>query len=500
MNDIRQKLPFMTKVAFGVGSMGEIVFLGMFNTFISIYYNQAIGLSNSLIGTAIMLAILGDAISDPVIGMISDKWRSRWGRRHPFLFAAPIPLAISLFLIFNPPAQLTGGTTGEPDQIWLFVWLASWTILARFFLTLYSIPHYALGGEITKDSNDRSKLFSINAVFGYASGALFAFTAWGFFLAGESELADGTLVPKHLDASAYGPVVMTACSIILIAIFLSAMGTKHRIPHLSKPAEGQERLSLSSFYKELLGALKNPNYAFIMVGYFLLMISVGMNETLQVFVYTYFWELQTEQIKWFGLATVPAIVLGAVLSPILMKRFDRKRVVIGGLLTLIIFVQLPIDLRLLGLMPPNGSDMLMPILLVCVMCAAVGFSIGLVAILSILGDISDQNELVTGLRQEGLIYSARAFFAKASNSAGHFIAGVSLDLFIVLPFEAVPGEVDSDIVWRLGVMAGPIMAFAALVSLLFYARYRLTRAEHNRILDELSERRTPEDAIAKSVV
>ncbi|MEO9470318.1 MFS transporter [Parasphingorhabdus sp.] len=493
MNDIRQKLPFMTKVAFGVGSMGEIVFLGMFNTFISIYYNQAIGLSNSLIGTAIMLAILGDAISDPVVGMISDRWRSRLGRRHPFLFAAPIPLAISLYLIFNPPEMLSGGVAGDPDQMGLFFWLMCWTVLARLFLTLYTIPHFALGGELTKDANDRSKLFSINSVFGYASGALFAFTAWGFFLAGESVLADGTVIPRHLDAKAYGPVVMTACSIILVSIFLSAMGTKNRIPLLSKPPIDQERFSLTSFYKDLLGALKNPNYAFIMAGYFLLMISVGMNETLQVFVYTYFWELQTEQIRWFGLASVPAIILGATLSPLLMKRFERKNVVIGGLLTLAIFVQLPIDLRLLGLMPANGSEMLMPLLIASVMIAAVGFAAGLVAILSMLGDISDQNELHTGLRQEGLIFSARAFFAKASNSAGHFVAGISLDLFIVLPFEAVPGELDSGVVWRLGVMSGPIMVSAALVSLVFYARYRLTRADHNRILDELSKDQKPEE-------
>ncbi len=278
---------------------------------------------------------------------------------------------------------------------------------------------------------------------------------------------------------------MTASSIILVSIFLSAIGTKNRIPFLSTPPEGQERLSLISFYKDLLGALKNPNYAYIMVVYFLLMISVGMNETLQVFIYTYFWELPTEQIKWFGLATVPAIILGAILSPILMKWFDRRPVVIGGLLTLILFVQLPIDLRLLGLMPPNGSEMLMPILVACVMCAALGFAIGLVAILSMLGDIADQNELHSGLRQEGLIFSARAFFAKASNSAGHFIAGISLDLFIVLPFEAVPGEVDRDVIWRLGVMAGPVMALAALISLAFYAKYRLTRSEHSRILDQL---------------
>ncbi|MBT7565106.1 MAG: sugar transporter, partial [Porticoccaceae bacterium] len=70
-----EKLPLRTRLAYGIGEMGEIVFLGMFNTFIVIYYNQVVGLSNSLIGIAIMLAMIGDAISDPMVGMISDRWR-----------------------------------------------------------------------------------------------------------------------------------------------------------------------------------------------------------------------------------------------------------------------------------------------------------------------------------------------------------------------------------------------------------------------------------------
>ena len=100
METIRTPLPIRTTLAYGIGEVGEVVFLGMFNTFIVIYYNQAIGLSNSLIGTAIMLATIGDAISDPMVGMISDRWRSRLGRRHPFLFTAPIPL-LSLFTQFS---------------------------------------------------------------------------------------------------------------------------------------------------------------------------------------------------------------------------------------------------------------------------------------------------------------------------------------------------------------------------------------------------------------
>ena len=89
----------------------------MFNTFITIFYNQVIGLSNTLIGVAVMLAIIGDAITDPVVGIISDRWHSRHGRRHPFLFVAPVPLAITLYLIFIPPASISGNFAPEKEAL-----------------------------------------------------------------------------------------------------------------------------------------------------------------------------------------------------------------------------------------------------------------------------------------------------------------------------------------------------------------------------------------------
>lgn len=487
MKTTHTPLPIRTTLAYGIGEVGEVVFLGMFNTFIVIFYNQAIGLSNSLIGTAIMLATIGDAISDPMVGMISDRWRSRLGRRHPFLFAAPLPLAISLYAIFSPPDFLTGGVAGEPNQLWLFSWLAVWTISGRLFVTLYTIPHHALGAELAKDPNERSRLFSSNAVIGYVSGALFSFSVWGFFLSGESLLADGSVVPKHLDASAYPPVVITACAIILVMINLSALGTLNRVPYLSSPAKSDARRSLFSFYREMMGVFANPNYTFLMIGFFLLMISVGLSDTLSVFIATYFWEFKPEQIKWFGLMGVPAIIIGATTSPSLMRKFDRKPVLIGGLLGLLTIGPIPLVLRLFDLMPANGSEYLLPIVMFSGMISVICAAAGAVAMMSILGDIADENELLLGLRQEGLIYSARAFFAKASNSAGHFFGGIFLDLYIIFPFDAVPGEVDADVIWRLGFFAGPIMCIAGFCALPFYARYRLTRSKHIEILAKLEK-------------
>jgi Na+/melibiose symporter-like transporter len=110
-----------------------------------------------------------------------------------------------------------------------------------------------------------------------------------------------------------------------------------------------------------------------------------------------------------------------------------------------------------------------------------------------IGDIVDENELAKGVREEGLFYSARAFFAKASYSFGHFFAGIMLEYFVRLPFKAVPGELEADVLLRMGITAGPIMGLAAVFSLVIYSRYNLPRARHQEILKALNERQTDKD-------
>lgn len=477
------------KIAFGVGACGETVYLGMFNTFIGIFYNQAIGLSNSLIGLAVMLALIGDAISDPVAGIVSDRWRSRLGRRHPFLFAAPLPIAISLYCIFNPPEQWTAAAdSGSAQQTALFLWLLAWTISSRLFMTLYTIPHLALGGELSQNANERSQLFSANAICGYVTGAAFAFAAWGFFLAGETLNADGISIPRHLDPEAYGPLVFTACGVLLTTIWLCAFGTLGQVRYLSVETGAKPRLTVLYMFKEFTAIMRNRNYRFLMLGFFFFMISVGLHETFGVFVNTYVWELSPEQIRWFGVAAIPSVLAGASVAPALMRRFDRRPVLIAALVGMAIFPQLAIDLRLLGWFPSNESPLLLPLLIACVCGTVFATANAVVAVLAMLGDIADENDLKTGRRQEGLIYSARTFFAKASNSAGHFVAGVALDYFVRLPFESAPGQVAPDVIFRLELAAGPLMGLGAIVAIAFYSRYGLTSARHSEIVKAIRRR------------
>ena len=481
MNEDRP-LPFRVKLCFGIGAIGEAIYFAIFIGFITIFYNQAIGLSNYLIGIATMLAVATDAVTDPFIGMLSDRHRSRLGRRHPFLWSAPVPLAISIFAIFNPPDALIGNEWG------LFTWLAVWTILSRAFVTLFNVPHLALGAELSKRHHERSQLFSANAMFAYMAASGFGFVAWTMFQGDRVRASDGALVPGQLDPEAYVPVVLVVCAVVLVTIFICAIGTQDYGRKLSQRTDPQPKFSILFFLKSLLRTLKNRNNLVLLGGYFFFMIASGIYDKMNVFIQTYLWELEPNQIRLFPLVGVVAGLSGATLAPIFMKKYDRKPVMLCSLFGIVLFAQLVVNLRLLGVLPENEDPMLLP----CLLANAAGFSFSIgtstVAIMSMIGDIIDENELITGLREEGLFYSARAIFGKGSYSVATLFAGIMLDFYVRLPEAALPGALEQDTLVRLAITAGPIMGASALLSLAIYSRYRLSRKRHAEILEQIESR------------
>ena len=483
-----QSLPFRVKLCFGIGAIGEAIYFAIFIGFITFFYNQAIGLSNYLIGIATMLAVATDAVTDPFIGILSDRHRSSLGRRHPFLWAAPVPLAVSIYAIFNPPDALIGNEFG------LFLWLAAWTILSRVFVTLFNVPHLALGAELSKHHHERSQLFSANAIFAYIAGSGFHIAVWTLFQGERVRQSDGALVQGHLDPDAYVPVVLLACAVVLVTIFVCAIGTQDYGRKLSRREDLMPRLSILFFLKSLLRTLKNRNNLILLGGYFFFMIASGIYDKMNVFIHTYLWQLEPTDIRLFPIAGVIAGLCGAILAPILMNRFDRKPVMLISLFGIGLFAQLVVNLRLLGILPENGDPMLLP----CLLANAAGFSLSIgicmVAIMSMIGDIIDENEMVTGLREEGLFYSARSIFGKGSYSVATLFAGVMLDFYVRLPEAAIPGELEQDVLNRLAITAGPIMGASALVSIAIYSFYRLDRKRHAEILAEIEARKTATSA------
>ena len=141
---------------FAAGQIPEGVQSTSFGFFLLFFYNQVLGLSGFMTSLAIVVALLVDAISDPVIGSWSDSLRSRWGRRHPFMYAGAIPFAISFYLLFAPPAGMT--------ELQTFAWLVVFSVLTRTTQSVYSIPHSSLTAELSPDYQERTLLSSLRSL------------------------------------------------------------------------------------------------------------------------------------------------------------------------------------------------------------------------------------------------------------------------------------------------------------------------------------------------
>lgn len=485
------KLPLSTKFAFAVGQGSESLYTAMTVGFVMIFYNQGLMLRADLIGAGLLLATAFDAVSDPVIGSISDRLRSRWGRRHPFLFFSPLPLAVSIFYLFSPPQALMeavndGGLNG---QLMMFGWMAAWLICGRMFLTMFNIPHLSLGAELSSDYQERTSLFSLNILFGGVSMSIFAFLAWRVFFSGETIRAvDGKLVPAQLDPSNYLPLVMWVAGVILACGLLSAYFTKNRIPYLSEPPLDNSALTLKSLCRDFSAVFSNSSYRCILIGLFCIVVTMGIGESVNPFMAVFFWQLDGEQIAWFGMAMLIGIIIGSISIPIAVKYVEKRRVAVCCVSTFAFLVPLPVLMHYLGLVPAEGSDQLLYVLLfqacLCSTCIA-GLT---VCVMSMLGDIADQIEFEFGRRQEGILFSARLFFSKLSMSLAYFVGGLLLEHYILLPVGAKADEISSDVLFKLGVVAGPLAALGAIFAIFAYGGYSLTRNEHSKIQKELFAR------------
>ena len=150
------------KLGYGIGQTSAGVKNAAFSIFLFFYYNQVLGLSGSLAGMASLLALIIDAITDPMVGQLSDRFKSRWGRRHPFMLIGAVPFGFAMYLLFAPPAGM--------DEYGLFAWMLGFAITVRVLLTFFFVPHLSLGAEMVRDYHERTSLISYRLFFQFAGG------------------------------------------------------------------------------------------------------------------------------------------------------------------------------------------------------------------------------------------------------------------------------------------------------------------------------------------
>ncbi|MGE3303057.1 MAG: MFS transporter [Hyphomonadaceae bacterium] len=467
-------IPLRTKIMFALGSAAENVALTGVGSFALFFYNQVLGMPATMAGMAISLGILLDGLADPLIGSISDRTRGKWGRRHPYMFAAPIPIAISFIAIFNPPEALSG--------IWLFAWFTIFCISLRVCMAVYHTPHLALAGEMSRDFVERSRLLSWNVLFQLLSTSITTFAAYTLFFHKTPEYPKGLLNPE-----AYSPFGFVLAGVTLVLLFASAWFTRDRIPTLHKIADDLPKFSPFEFFKDIGAAMSNMNYVYLLVGYFFISMASGLTVGLAIYINTYFWQLSSEQLRWFALGSITGFYIGFLITPWFHRRFGKRLAMAICVFGLAVIPAVPVALGLMGVLPRGNDPLILPVLI---------FATGLNSIVSCgifistgsaLGDIADENELRVGRRQEGVLYATRTLFAKIDLAVGQLLAGLALDI-VHFPKNATPGHVDYDIITHLAWIGGIVAVAPGLISVFFYAQYKIDQKTFEETRRKLAER------------
>ncbi len=476
-----RQLTFGPMVAFGVGQVAEGIKNAAFNTFLLFYYQQVVGVSGTLTGLALAIALCFDAVTDPLAGALSDRTRSRWGRRHPFILAAALPLAIAFYLLFNPPEGLS--------QFSAFLWLTGFAVLVRGALTFYYVPHLALGAEMARDYHQRSTLFAFSTLFGLLGGAFAGFFAYRLFFPTTPEYSPGLLNPDGY--SGFGLAFGIAMALAIVACFL---GTFREIPHLRKPMQLQS-FRLAGMISDLMEAFRNKSFRALFFGMLFSTLVISIEGVFSPYMGVHFWGFTTEMLSLLPLVALVALLLSVPLTPLATRVLDKKWAVILPAFIVILNVNLLIVLRLLDVpwFPDNDSPWILRFVLISTFVTTLLAPVVFTSINSMFGDIADEHELETGERREGVIYAARSFALKTTGASGVFIGGLLLD-FIAFPRGAAAGSVPDDIIWSLGFVQGPATSVFTLIGLLLYMGYKLDRTRHAEIMAELERRREAAEA------
>ena len=477
----RRKLSILTTVSYGAGASADGIKSTAYGTFLLFFYQQLLDVPGTLVGLALGLSILVDAITDPLVGQLSDRTSTRVGRRHPYLALAAIPLAVTFFFLFNPPKGLS--------DFGYFIWLLFFAVSARIALTLYDIPHLALGAEMAPDYEQRTSLFAVSSGFRVVVGALTTFLAYRFLFP-TTELYD----PGLLNPDGYFWLGLLSGLMMVLAMAACFFGTLNIVPFLRK-TEGALNISLGSIFMEMFSLAKSPSFRAVFFGLFIYVMAVNMDQSYSAYIGLHFWNLTTESMAYMPLASLVGAIIALVTVRPLAKVLDKKRLLIAATLVAVFNVNVFVCGRLFfpGLFPANGQDIIF--WMVGMNYFLVGF-IGvtiLTTINSMYADLADEHELLTGNRREATLYATRSFANKGAAAIGVTLSGVALEM-ISFPESAKVGSVPEGIVWNLGLLYGPLISAVWLLTIWFYSSYRIDRNSHQDICEKIAARKKRDGA------
>ena len=459
------------KFFYASGAVANGVKTDAFTFFLLFFYSNVIGLSPGLASLAIFIALMVDAFTDPLMGVISDRTRHKFGRRHPYFLLGMIPMGLSYFMLFSIQ------TSWELSQQYLFVWMLTFTMLTRLGMTIFEVPHRSLGSEMSRSYTERTSIFATRELFGWMGGLFNAFLAYTIFFKDTPDYMPGTKNPEPWIY--YG---MTGATIMCISVLVTYFGTlKYRETYEVEIAAFNLRLILNQIFI----ALKNKSFLIFFFGYLFIAVSWGMGSSLQIYMNTYFWEFKSIMLASYLGIYVLSTISAFLLVPALVKVIEKRTILLLAIMFAALIPPIPIFLFINGFLPASGTWDLFYSTIPFVYVGNTCLSSSAIIRESMLGDISDEVQLDSKIGQQGLMFASSSLIGKLNTGLGILMAGIALE-FISFP-QGTDVTPSAENIFNLAMVQGPLVAILMFIPFGIFSIYGIDRYRHQEILAKLEE-------------
>lgn len=438
-----QKLKAKTKWFYGIGDIGNATVNSAVQFFLMKFFTDAALILPALASSALLIGKIWDAINDPLFGWLTDRTKSKIGKRRVYMLFGAIPLGISIALLWSVPAGLS--------QVMTFIWIAFTFILFDTLWTLTNVPYYALTSELTDDYDERSSLTvyrMVLAVPAYLLGAALTPLIVGFFA---------------VQRTGYGFIGIAYGALAALALLISASGLRERQNVMD--TKGEENP-----FKSIVKAFSNKAFVYLCLVYFVVNISFAFAKTLMA----YFIEYQLLMKDLISVAMGLMLVCVTIALPIwkkLSEKMDKGPAYAIGM------GMGAVALALLFFLPHKPTWMIYPIMVL----AGFGFAANWVFPWAMIADVSDFDRVKTGQYRSGMYYGVWGLATKISEALALASVGWMLTGFGYVP------NVEQTTRSLLGIRLffGVVPAICIFIAIPFLFKYPITRKVHAEVRAKL---------------
>ena len=459
INSSKEALDFKTKIAYGAGELGGAIPNNILVFFVLYFFTNVAGLNAGLAGGLILIGKAWDSINDPLIGWLSDKTRSRLGRRYPWMLIGAIPLGISFCLLwFTPPIA---------NQWLKFAYYITIFIIYYAAVSSVWIPYSTLGAELTTTYNERTNITGFRSSFAIG-GSIFALILAQVIL-------DIVEAPQS-----YLYMAVIASLISFLAIYFCVWGTYKRYKIIQNQREQIQREAPEAVLQQIKIALSNKPFLCVVGIYLCSWLGTQVTAAVLPYFVVDWMQLPKNHFTQMALAIQGTALILMPIWSIIGQKVGKKAIYCMGIPGTIIA-----QAGFFFLQP--GQTVLMYILSVM---AGVGISVAYITPWAMLPDVVDLDELNTGQRREGIFYGFVVQTQKLCVAVAIFLVGKTLDLSGLIPAvatEAPPVQPDSAL-WAIRLIIGPLPTLILIIGLVIAFFYPITQSKHEEIVLKLNER------------